>query len=271
MAREAVSRIAPTMPGQRRRQDHLADRLRARRTEAERTVAHGARHRGDDVVGERGDHRDQHDAHDEAGGEDALRLNERRAAVERRAEIAQEGSERDQREDAVDDGRDAGQQFKRRLDHRAHARRGVFGHVDRRHQADRHGDQHRDQRDVERAGKQRDQAELAFGGAGAGGGEARIPDGAEEEAGGRNAVEEVDRLEQHRQHDADGREDGDGRGAEQPPQHQPFDAVAGPRPRLSPGVRRARRRRSPAASARTPPIMPSRSCSVFASTATGIM
>ena len=90
----------------------------------------------------------------------------------------------------------------------------------------------RDQRDVERAGKQRDQAELAFGGAGAGGGEARIPDRAEEEAGGRNALEEVDRLEQHRQHDADRREDGDGRGAEQPPQHQLLDAVAGPRPRL---------------------------------------
>ena len=58
-------------------------------------------------------------------------------------------------------------------------------------------------------------------------GEAGIPDGAEEEVEGIDHPEEVDRFEQHRQHDADGREDGNGRRKDQGDLDIRLDQIAG--------------------------------------------
>ena len=57
---------------------------------------------------------------------------------------------------------------------------------------------------------------------------------------------------------------------EQPPQHELLDAVAGARPRLH-CAHAEHAAGSASSSAMTPPVRPSRSCSLFASTATGIM
>ena len=63
--------------------------------------------------------------------------------------------------EAVDDGRYTGQHFEQRFGDAAHARCRVLGKVDCRHQTDRHGDEHRDTGDQQRAGKQRHRAEAA--------------------------------------------------------------------------------------------------------------
>jgi hypothetical protein len=71
---------------------------------------------------------DQHDAHHDPGGHDARR----RAAEAQglREVVAQERAHRDQREQAVDDGRDAREDLDQRFGDGAHALGGVFGHVD---------------------------------------------------------------------------------------------------------------------------------------------
>jgi hypothetical protein len=62
--------------GQRCGQDDALDGFGAGRAETERAVTQRTRHLRDDIVGQRGDERDQHDAHDETGRENALRLDE---------------------------------------------------------------------------------------------------------------------------------------------------------------------------------------------------
>ena len=64
-------------------------------------------------------------------------------------------------EEAEHHGRHAGEDLEDRLGDGAEARRGVLGHVDRREQADRAGDQHGDQRDQHGADEQRHGAEGA--------------------------------------------------------------------------------------------------------------
>ena len=98
---------------------------------------------------------------------------------------------------------------------------GVFGQVDRGEQPDRHRDEQRDERDVERAPEQRQDARdrSCRGSVGA-------QFEPEEEVLPRILAEEVDRLEQHRQDDADRRQDRDrGRGAQED-EHAALDAVA---------------------------------------------
>ena len=81
-----------------------------------------------------------------------------------RADVDEDGPEhsgRDERERevAVDDRRDAGEQLEDRLEDRAHAGRRVLAQVDGGSEAERHGDQHREerheQRGAERAGEHR--------------------------------------------------------------------------------------------------------------------
>ena len=86
-----------------------------------------------------------------------------------------------------------------------------------------------------RSGKQRDQAELALRSLRTRGGKARIPDRAEEECRRRNRLEEGHRLEQHREDDADGRENGDSRCSEQCAEDDALDIVAGTRPDMDTG------------------------------------
>ena len=69
MAREAASRMAPTMPGSAAGSDDALDGLGPGGAEASEPSRMRARHGGDDVVGERGDEGDQHDPHDQPGGQ----------------------------------------------------------------------------------------------------------------------------------------------------------------------------------------------------------
>ena len=80
-------------------------------------------------------------AHDQAGGERALRGD---GEPERLAEVADDRRHGQRGEVAVDHGRHAGEDLEQRLGHGAHARRGILGQVDRAHQAERDGDDHRD-------------------------------------------------------------------------------------------------------------------------------
>ena len=211
---------------QRRRQDDALDRLRLRGAEAVGAFAQRLRHGVDDVVRQRGNERNEHHAHDETGRQHARRGN---GETDMAAGITQERSEGDQREEAVDDGRYAGEDFQQRLRDRAHLPAGVLGHIDGREQADRHGDEQRDERDVQGAPEQWQQAELAFAGAGvARRREARIPLGAEEEAQRVDHPEEVDALEQHRANDADGRQDGHRGREDQSGKDDVLDPVARP-------------------------------------------
>ena len=65
--------------------------------------------------------------------------------------VAQQGANRDQRKQAVNDGRDTGEDLDGRFHPGAGGFAGIFGKVDRRHQADRHRDNQGDHRDVKRA------------------------------------------------------------------------------------------------------------------------
>ena len=66
-----------------------------------------------------------------------------------------------QREEAEHDARDRGQDLEDRLDRSAHARARVLGEEDRRAQAEGRGDEHRDDRDDQRAGDERRDVEVA--------------------------------------------------------------------------------------------------------------
>ena len=131
-------------PGQRRRKQHLADRFRRGRAHRQAAVAHRLRHRGDRIVGHRADERDDHDPHDQAGGERAF------AAcgldAERQAEIADRRRDGQRGEIAVDHGRHAGEDLEDRLQPGAQPRRRILRQIDRAHQAQRDGDDHGDDR-----------------------------------------------------------------------------------------------------------------------------
>ena len=137
------------------------------------------------------------------------------------------------REESVDHGRDACQHFQHWLRDRAKSAARVFGKVDGRKQADRHGDRHRDERNQECPGKQRHRAE-GTGRADLVGAdrELRTPLRAEDELGQRDQPEELQRLIEHRQDDADGRQDRDQRAAEQCHTDDLLDPVACPHPGL---------------------------------------
>jgi hypothetical protein len=64
------------------------------------------------IVGQGGDQRDDHDAHDQPGGKCALR---RDLEADGLASGTHPGSDRQRCEEAVDDGRDAGKDFEQRF------------------------------------------------------------------------------------------------------------------------------------------------------------
>ena len=112
--------------------------------------------------------------------------------------------------------RNAGQDLQQRLRHRPDPIRRIFGQVDGRHQPDRNGDEHGDQRDEQGAGEQRDRTEAA--------GRPdlvradrrlRAPGQSEEKLGKRDLAEETNCFEQHRENDADRRQYRDARGRHQ--------------------------------------------------------
>src|SRR5690606_26007291 len=115
------------------------------------------------------------------------------------AEIAQEGANRDEGEEAEDDGGNAGEDFDKRLGDGAEGFWGVLAEIDGREQADRYGDQHGDGRDHQRAGEQRQEAIRTVIGAT---GIVRGPDGAEEEIERADKGEEPKRLGDQRSDDA---------------------------------------------------------------------
>ena len=77
------------------------------------------------------------------------------------AEAAQQRRDRQRGEVAVDDRRNAGEDLEQRLRVAAEAPARVLGEIDRGHQADRHGHEHREPRDQQRAREQRHCAEGA--------------------------------------------------------------------------------------------------------------
>jgi len=119
-----------------------------------------------------------------------------------------------------------------KIDAETHVRREPFlaeieaqwGPAPGRQQTDGHGDQQRDDGDVKRAPQQWQQTKLARRGADRR--EPRIPRRAEKEIDWRDVGEEPDRLEQHRQHDANRREDRHRRRRHQQPLHHLLDNVA---------------------------------------------
>ncbi len=101
-----------------------------------------------------------------SGGPREQRTDDRPAAevcVEPRNDIAaHDRHEHEQAPHAVDDRRDAREQFDRRADRRAHPRRRDLGEVERDAEADRHRDQQRDGRSDERAVDRHERAELVI-------------------------------------------------------------------------------------------------------------
>ena len=144
--------------------------------------------------------------------------------------VAQDRADGDEREQAVDDGRDAGQHLDRGLGPLAEARGGVLRQVDRGEETDRDGDGQRDEADVERAPKQRQHSELAVAL------ECGRPDRAEEELAPAILAEEARGLEDQRQHDRDRREDRDQRREDQKADDHRLDEVAGAEGRRDPHV-----------------------------------
>ena len=129
-------------------------------------------------------------------------------------------------EEAINHGGDAGENLQDRLGDGADARRGVLGHVDRRHQPYRHRHHHGDEGDEKGAGEERYGAKGTGGVAGEG--RLRIPVQAEEEIADRDHREELDRLKEQRQHDPQrGQDRHQGAQHERDAQH-PFHPVACP-------------------------------------------
>ena len=112
------------MPDKRGRHDDLHRGLEARRAHRVRAFAQAHRHRAHRVLGQRGDVRNDHDAHHHA----------RRQHVEAGQpgiDLLQQRRDEQQREVAVDDGRHAGQQLEHRLERLARLVAGELGQVDR--------------------------------------------------------------------------------------------------------------------------------------------
>jgi hypothetical protein len=113
-------------------------------------------HRAHRILGHRTHVRDDHDAHHQAGTQHVEARQIRHEPLQRRGH-------HQQREIAVHDGRNAGQQLQGGLHDFARAVPGEFGQVDCRHRA--HGDRQR-QRHAgggECAGQQRQHAEMLVG------------------------------------------------------------------------------------------------------------
>src|SRR5690554_5692666 len=203
------------------RQHHLTDGFGAGCAQPQRTVTQRLRHSGDDVVRQRGNKGNNHQAHYHPGSQgaggpylDAQQL----------AGGGKEGADGNQGKYPVDDGRDAGQNLDHRLGRVAKPGRSILGHVDGSHQSQRDCHQHGDDADHKGAPQQRQQSVFAVGGAGAA--EGRIPLGAKEKVGWRNESEEVEGFADHRQHNADGGENGRGRAQQQQAAHHALDMMA---------------------------------------------
>ena len=122
--------------------------------------------------------------------------------------VTQERADGNQGKQAVNNGWDAGQNFDSGLGEAAKPATRIFGQIDRDHQAERHRQRQGDERDVESAPKQRQDAKRRTAT------ELRVPDRREKELGGRIHLEEVDGFEKERKDDAKRRQDGDERRAE---------------------------------------------------------
>ena len=132
------------------------------------------RHGQEHLAHHRGDERNDHDRQHDAGGQHAdaerrpgeqrrrcMRPASPRCAIEPRIDVlGHERHEDEQAPHAVDDRRDAGQQFDRRGDRPAQPARRDFGQEQRDAETDRHRDEHRDQRGDQRAVDRHQRAEL---------------------------------------------------------------------------------------------------------------
>ncbi len=182
--------------------DDPSRHLHLRRAERVGAVAQIARHRAHRVLGQRRDGRHQHHAHHEPRGE-------RVEDVDLDPEIAQQRRHEGEREVAEDDRRDAREDLERRLQDPARAGRRVLAQVDRGAQPERHRDCARDRGDEQRAGDQRQDAEVR-------GLEQRRPVRAGQEVDDRDLLEELERRHEQsdddpdRGHDRDQRADGRG-------------------------------------------------------------
>ncbi len=165
----------------------------------------------------------------------ASALSEATLQPDRAAEVADERRHGQRGEEAVDDGRHAGQDLQDRLGRGAELVGRVLGEVDRGQQAERHRDRHRDHGDQQRAGEQRHRAEAAGRGdlIGADRG-LRAPLEAEQELADRHLLEEADRFEQQREDDPGGGQDRDRSRQQQRRRDPALDPVAGAKARLDP-------------------------------------
>jgi hypothetical protein len=126
----------------------------------------------------------------------------------------QQGRDEQQREVAEHDGRHGRDQFQHGLDDLAQGVRRKLRQIDRDHRAHRHGDEHGNDGDGQRAGDQRQDAVLRVG-------EQRRPDSTGEEIPDRDEAEEADRLVNQDERDRHRGEHGD---QAAPQQHQ-FDGA----------------------------------------------
>lgn len=122
-------------------------------------VGHGVKAR----LADRDDGGQDHDAQQHGGGKQAhalAALDVEHGFEERRLDHGLHGGHKhDHAEEAVDDGRDAGQQLHRREHDLIDAGRRELGHVDGRQQADGHADEDSPRRDVDAAQDHRQDAE----------------------------------------------------------------------------------------------------------------
>ena len=97
------------------------------RAKAVGRFAKRAGHGVDDVIRERRDKRDDHDAHGQTSRERGFRRNVEAHAI---AAAPQHGGHNESGEEAVDDRWDAGEQFDKRFDDAACFVRRIFGEID---------------------------------------------------------------------------------------------------------------------------------------------
>ena len=138
---------------QRARHDHARGGLEARRAHRIAALAHVVGHGAHRILADRGHVRNDHDADHETRAQHV-------EAGQARDDLLQERRDEQQREVAVDHRRHGAEQFEHRLDDLAHLMRRELAQVDGDDRAAGYRQAQRDERRHQRAGHQRQDAEV---------------------------------------------------------------------------------------------------------------
>ena len=129
------------------------------RAQTKRAVTHGLRYSVDDIIAQRRNEGDQHDAHDQPCRQNrcgpAHPVDPQQSVLATPKDFDQKRTYRQQGKQTVNDCRDTREDFQQRFGKGAYFVVSVFRQVDRSEEADRHGHQQRDDRDIERPPEQR--------------------------------------------------------------------------------------------------------------------